>query len=662
MVFDLLHLDGSSLLDVPLEERKRLLETVLRPDARVRYASHVVTEGIAYFGAAEAQGLEGIVAKLRRSRYEPGRRSSAWLKIKIRPEQELVVGGWTPGEGTAGELGALVVGVFEGEALRFAGKVGSGFDDRTRRDLRAAGGAGGRRAAVRPPPPASYRGRWGGELAGVTWTRPELVIRATLAGWSRDGIVRQAAFKGIDADRDPRTVVRRRRTAPEPRAEPASRSPRRRRSLARPTKHEDRPKAAGRKPSAAPPAPDRGRRRSPAVDPSWIVTDAELAASPPCAATGRGRLPAASSSSRTSTRCCSSPRRLDEDPVTKRDLIAYFARIAPVMLPHLAARPLNLQRFPDGAGSPGFWQKQVPSSAPRWLTRWHETGFREREDRAPNDHLVADSAAALCWLGNQAAFEIHAWTSLAEAPGPPTYALIDIDPGPVTTWDETLTLARLYRTALGHLGVRAYPKLTGSRGVQAWIPLERGRYTYDETSAWVEKLSRAVGATVPDLVSWEWSKSNRGGRARLDYTQNASIKTLVAPYAVRPRPGAPVSAPIAWEELDDPDLAPDRWTVRPCWTASTGSGTRGRRSRTTARSSPAVGGPSGPWPGAPVRRIIGPCSIRSSPRPASIGPPPHHRDLPRRDRDRHRRRLGPQGHRGNASTSWPTCGGSMGPP
>jgi bifunctional non-homologous end joining protein LigD len=169
--------------------------------------------------------------------------------------------------------------------------------------------------------------------------------------------------------------------------------------------------------------------------------------------------------------------------------------------------------------------------------------------------------AALCWLGNQAAFEIHAWTSRISDPYRPTFALIDIDPGTTTTWDQTVVLARLYRTALGHLGVRGYPKVTGQRGIQAWIPVEP-RYEYAETSAWVEQLSRAVGAIVPDLVSWEWSKGARGGRARLDYTQNAVIKTLVAPYAVRPAAGAPVSAPITWDELDDPDLRPDRWTIR----------------------------------------------------------------------------------------------------
>ena len=123
-------------------------------------------------------------------------------------------------------------------------------------------------------------------------------------------------------------------------------------------------------------------------------------------------------------------------------------------------------------------------------------------------------------------------------------------------------LARLYRTALGHLGVRGYPKTTGKRGIQIWIPIEP-KYTFDETSALGGASSnRAVGSTVPDLISWEWKKEARKGRARLDYTQNASIKTLVAPYSVRPAPGAPVSTPIDWDELDDPDLRPDRWTIR----------------------------------------------------------------------------------------------------
>jgi bifunctional non-homologous end joining protein LigD len=249
-------------------------------------------------------------------------------------------------------------------------------------------------------------------------------------------------------------------------------------------------------------------------------------------------------------------------PVTKRELIRYFATIAPVMLPHLIDRPLNLQRFPNGAGAPGFWQKDIPDTAPKWLTRWHETGVDGRADRDANDHLIAVDAASLAWLGNQASFEIHAWTGKLPEPWQPTFAYIDIDPGEQTTWDETLTLARLYRTALGHLGVRGYPKTTGKRGIQIWIPIVHGKYDFNDTSTWVERVSRAVGSTVPELISWEWAKGARKGRARLDYTQNASIKTLVAPYSVRPAVGAPVSAPITWDELDDPALRPDRWTIR----------------------------------------------------------------------------------------------------
>jgi bifunctional non-homologous end joining protein LigD len=251
-----------------------------------------------------------------------------------------------------------------------------------------------------------------------------------------------------------------------------------------------------------------------------------------------------------------------DPPVTKRELIRYFATIAPTMLPHLIDRPLNLQRFPNGAGSQGFWQKDIPETAPKWLKRWHETGVDGRTDRDANDHLLAVDAASLAWLGNQASFEVHAWTGKLPEPWQPTFAYIDIDPGEKTTWDETLTLARLFRTALEHLGVRGYPKTTGKRGIQIWIPIIHGKYDFSDTSGWVERISKAVGSTVPDLISWEWAKAARKGRARLDYTQNASIKTLVAPYSVRPASGAPVSTPIAWEELDDPDIRPDRWTIR----------------------------------------------------------------------------------------------------
>ena len=245
-------------------------------------------------------------------------------------------------------------------------------------------------------------------------------------------------------------------------------------------------------------------------------------------------------------------------PLTKRDLIRYVVETGPWLLPYLHDRAVNLHRYPDGVGKAGFWHKEVPSHAPEWLGRWHND---EADPDETQWYVVPDSLASLAWLANFGAVELNPWTSPVRSPHEPSWALIDIDPGPRTSWDELLVLARLYRAALQHLQVQAQPKVTGKRGIQVWVPIAAG-CSFDETRRWVEQLSRAVGATVPELVSWTWTKADRGGLARLDYTQNAVNKTLVAPFSPRPATGAPVSVPITWEELDDPDLRPDGWTIR----------------------------------------------------------------------------------------------------
>ena len=203
-VFDLLHLDGRSLVDEPLEERRRLLAGVLRPDPRVRLSEHVEGSGVAFFEAARVRSLEGIMAKDRRSPYLPGKRSDRWQKVKIRPEQELIVGGWAPGTGKAVDLGALLVGVFESGTLRYAGKIGAGFTDANRAELLAAVAPLATETSPFDPPVPRAAAR------DARWLRPELVIRAEFAGWTGDGLVRQASFKGIELEKDPRKVLRER--------------------------------------------------------------------------------------------------------------------------------------------------------------------------------------------------------------------------------------------------------------------------------------------------------------------------------------------------------------------------------------------------------------------------------------------------------------------
>ena len=201
-VFDLLYLDGRSLLDEPLETRRRLLADVLVADPRVRLSEHIETAGLAFFEAARERGLEGIMAKRRTSPYAAGKRTLDWQKIKIRPEQELIVGGWTRGTGKAVDLGALLVGVYDGGRLRYAGKVGAGFTGAVRNELlTAVTRLAAEETPFDPAPPRAVAN-------AAQWLRPELVIRAEFAGWTSDGLVRQAAYKGLDLGKDPRKVQR----------------------------------------------------------------------------------------------------------------------------------------------------------------------------------------------------------------------------------------------------------------------------------------------------------------------------------------------------------------------------------------------------------------------------------------------------------------------
>ena len=526
-VFDLLYLDGRSLLDVPLETRKRLLRSVLRDHHMVRYGSHVEADGEAFHAAARERGLEGIIAKHRSSRYEPGKRVRTWLKLKLRREQELVVAGYVPGKGAAADLGALIVGVYEDGQLRHAGQVGSGFSAKTRRELVAQLDELRRDDSPLADPP---------RLPGARWVDPKLVIRAEFAEWTTDKLLRQAAYKGLEVGKSARSVRREVATSTGAATRAAERS------------------VEKTAPKRNAPAPANGARPDEAVR---GATPDEMAALDALGKQGTWAV-GGRELKLTNLDKVLFPAQDGHPDVTKRDLIRYHVAIGPTLLPHLADRAVNLHRYPNGIGSgAGFWQKNLPGHTPQWVRRWR---YVHREE-GPKDYVVVDSVATLAWLAQEAAIELHPWTSRTDAPDRPTYALIDIDPGSRTTWDEVVILARLYRTALSHLSVTGLPKTTGKRGLQVWIPV-KPIYGFDDTRSWVEALSRAIGDTVPDLVSWEWSKSERSGRARLDYTQNAINRTLVAPYSVRSAPGAPVSTPITWEELDDPELRSNRWTIR----------------------------------------------------------------------------------------------------
>jgi bifunctional non-homologous end joining protein LigD len=210
---------------------------------------------------------------------------------------------------------------------------------------------------------------------------------------------------------------------------------------------------------------------------------------------------------------------------------------------------------PAGAGAAVL---EVPGDAPDWLPRWHD---RDADRAGRHQLVVPDSAAALAYLAELGAVELHPWISTVDDPDAPTWALFDIEPGPREGVAAALEVARLHRTALAHLGVEGRPVLTGARGIQIWVPVGRGT-TFARTRRWVDAVAQAIGATVPDLVDRGSGGARRGRHAHLDTAPNAPEQRLVAPFGPRQAPGAPVAVPIGWDELDDDRLRPDRWTIR----------------------------------------------------------------------------------------------------
>ncbi len=490
VAFDLLHLDGRSLLELPYERRRALLdELALEGDAWRTPSAHR-GDGAAMLAATRAQGLEGIVAKRLDSPYEPGRRSGAWRKLRNRHRQELVIGGWTPGEGRRGKhLGALQLGIPEtdGGPLRYAGGVGSGFSEAVLEDLvsRLAplasddspfAPAVGRDA---PAPPRETR-----------FVQPRLVAEVEFSEWTREGILRQGVFKGLRDDVDPAQVVR------EPQTEETA-------DTIAPALSVTGPTADGQGLQAE----VDGRRLK--------LTNHDKVLYP-------------------------------ETGFTKGDLIAYYVAIAPTLLPHLRDRPVTLRRWPGGVEGQSFFEKNCPGHRPDWI---ETASVYSSSDRGRIDYCLAQDAATLAWFANLAAIELHPSLALARALEHPTAVVFDLDPGPPAGLPECAEVALLLEGLFDRLGLRSVVKTSGSKGLQVYVPLGSGATTYERTKPFARQIAELLERRLPDLVVSRQTKRLRAGKVLVDWSQNDEHKTTVGVYSVRARPRPTVSTPLSWEEL-----------------------------------------------------------------------------------------------------------------
>jgi bifunctional non-homologous end joining protein LigD len=244
------------------------------------------------------------------------------------------------------------------------------------------------------------------------------------------------------------------------------------------------------------------------------------------------------------------------DGVTKGELADYYERVSRWMLPHVKDRPLSLQRFPAGIAQRGFFHKDVPDYFPDWVGRV-EVG----KHGGTVTHAVARNAKTLVYLVGQNTITPHVWLARVDRLHQPDRMVVDLDPPPGSDFAAVRRAARRTGALMRELGLAPFAQVTGSKGVHVWVPLRR-RAPFEAVRAFAHDLAAVLAARHPDELTTEFRKAERGGRILVDIMRNNYAQTAVPPYAVRPRPGAPVATPIEWDELSDSNLRPDRWTVR----------------------------------------------------------------------------------------------------
>ncbi|WBY03551.1 DNA ligase D [Ramlibacter tataouinensis] len=497
-LFDLPYCAGQDLRDVPLLQRREVLQRIVerQPHPNVRFSAEFEAPPGAMLDAACKLGLEGVIAKRRDSAYA-GRRSSDWIKLKCAHRQEFVIGGWTDPKGSRTGIGSLLLGVHgEDGRLHYAGNVGTGFNERTLRDVRERLEAV---AGTRNPFAAGS-----GWPRGAHWVRPELVCEVSFGEWTRDGKVRHSVFHGLRSDKPAQEISI---EAPVPATADA-------------------------------PAPAKGRR-----------TAKKQAASvqPPAKALAATLPP---------TLRISNPERVVDarSGLTKIDLVRYYALVAPLMMEHLRRRPLALVRAPDGVDGQLFFQKH--------LERYRMAGVEPLDPAIFPGHppmLAIASAEGLLSAAQMNVIEFHTWNAVADRADQPDRMTFDLDPGEGVGWPQMQEAAALVRAFLDELGLPGWLKTSGGKGLHVVVPL-RPEHGWDAVKDFSQAVVQHLARTVPQRFVAKSGPKNRVGRIFIDYLRNGFGATTVAAWSARARPGLGISVPVRWEELGKLKGG-DHWTV-----------------------------------------------------------------------------------------------------
>lgn len=500
-VFDILWLKGHDLKQLPLTQRREILERIIEENDIIYLSKTFDTSGIDFLQAAKKMGLEGIMAKKKSSTYRAADRTKDWLKIKANKRQEVVIGGFTKNDDTSKLFSSLLVGVYQGKELIYSGKVGTGFSDKMQKEMMAqfeplvtekvpfsAEPDVNKPSRFRPNPPH----------ATVTWLKPKLIGEVSYAEITKDGVMRHPSFEGMRNDKKAETVLLEKEGSTEAVVSEAQAD------------------------IIAPQAKD-GRRTL--LNPSE-QTQVKKIGGHELKFTNVGKI------------------FWPMEKITKGQLINYYYQIAPILLPYLKDRPESMNRYPNGITGKSFYFKNVKGKVPEWMDTY---GYHSESDGEDKEYLIANDEATLLHMINMGCIELNPWSSTVKKPDNPTFCIIDLDPDK-NSFDQVIETARVTKEILDDMGVPSYPKTSGSTGLHIYIPLG-GKYTYEQSKEFARVIVTLVNRELPKFTTIERTISDRKGKMYLDFLQNRPHATIACAYSVRPKPDATVSMPLHWEEV-----------------------------------------------------------------------------------------------------------------
>ena len=524
-IFDILWVDGYDITALSLIERKRILKELLPANNEVvKYSDHVVGKGNEFFNVAVSQGLEGIMAKKANSIYQINARSDDWVKIKVSLRQEVIIAGYTQPRRTRKFFGSLLLGLYDGDEIAYIGHTGSGFNTKS---LEAIYNKLQPLITTECPFKKCPKGNM-----PVTWVKPKLVCEIKFTEWTKDRMARHPIFMGLRVDKKAKDVT----------FEKAI-------NMAQLSKGN---KAASSKKEApkAPPKKTAAKKSS-----SLKAASASKKKSIKSGSTGKASgiqidLEAGNEQLITLNGHELKLTNLDKlywkkEVFTKGDMLNYYLKMAPYMLPYMIDRPQSLNRHPNGIEGPNFFQKDMRGKLPEWM-QTHED-FSESTNQTV-EYLVCSNEATLIYMANLGCIEMHPWHSRSQSWQNPDWCLVDLDPDKTNSFEQVIDTAQVVKKILDSIGATSCVKTSGSSGIHIYIPLG-ARYNYDQSKQLAELVVTMVNHELPELTSVERSPAKRKGKIYLDYLQNRETQTAAAPYSLRPKPGVPVSTPLDWSEV-----------------------------------------------------------------------------------------------------------------